>query len=175
MRIVVNAKPSRCECPTLTSFMYLFMCVLRGHFSLSNSPRILAQVGHSHLCGIFFYPPTHNLTGDYNVCFVSYHSSSQKAWRFVCDTSHIADFILRVRLRFHMSKWFHAAHSHRFGLLASVASFVAFEFRRCKGRRIHLSNWGGRCLTIRVSCLCDPKEGFTKLLLRISIQTNPAS
>ena len=44
-------------------FMYLFMGVLWGHFSSSNSPGILAQGLDIHICvdEILFYPPTHNL------------------------------------------------------------------------------------------------------------------
>ena len=44
-------------------FMYLFMGVLWGHFSSSNSLGILAQGLDIHICvdEISFYPPTHNL------------------------------------------------------------------------------------------------------------------
>ena len=140
-------------------FMYLFMGVLWGHFSSSNSPGISAQELDIHICvnKISLYPPTHNLYqgGVYTLCCFFYrnHSSSPQC---PMDTYHF---------------------SVEFQLVTAVTSLLlhplrpsslAFDFQLCQVISSTYRKPGGWYSTIRVSCFDNPSNvGFTKLLLRI--------
>ena len=144
-------------------FMYLFMGVLWGHFSSSNSPGILAQGLDIHICVdeiSFTPPPTTCLLGNSLLVLVLVRITALHRpniqWSFLTFTWYLIPTSSSLPLAF-------------------VASFVAFDIQRCRCHSSYLSKADGWCLTIRVSCSVIHQTWISQSCCFESIQRNPAS